>query len=89
MSKYVIAKVSDCGGITQTLVKAESKLKALLEYFDIETDQDGHLYLDVESLLADVGYELGYDINILKVSKTKKELDPDYSPWPFPTTQPE
>lgn len=89
MSKYVIAEFSECSGLTQTVVNAECKLDALLEFFDVETDIDGHIYLDVESLVADMGHELGYDISIVKVLKNKKFLDPDYTPWPFPTRQPE
>ena len=89
MSKYVIAEFSESSGLIQTVVKAESKLKALQEFFDVETDTDGHMYLDVESLVADMGYELGYDISIVKIIKTKNLSDPDYTPWPFPTERPE
>ena len=89
MSKYVISEFSETSGISQVVVKADSKLKALLDYFDVETDTDGHLYLDAEALVADMGHELGYDISIIKVSKSPKELEPDFSPWPFPTDRPE
>lgn len=89
MSKYVISEFTEDGGMHQEVVVADSKLKAMISYFDAETDVDGHLYLDLESLVADHGKELGYDIDIIKIQKTKKFLDPDYSPWPFPTRQPE
>jgi hypothetical protein len=97
MTKYVIAEFSETTGLTQTVVKAESKLHALQDYFDVETDTEGHLYLDVESLVADMGHELGYDISIMKVGKKSRDSEPeevdeyqvDYSPWPFPTKRPE
>ena len=97
MSKYVIAEYSETAGLSQTIVKAESRLHALQDYFDVETDIEGHLYLDEESLVADMGHELGYDINIVKVGKKSKELkaedeeeyEVDFTPWPFPTERPE
>ena len=96
MRKYVIAEFSETSGLTQTIVKAESKLHALQDYFDVETDTEGHLYLDVESLVADMGHELGYDISIVRVVKKTQEVEPeeeefeaDYTPWPFPTERPE
>lgn len=96
MTKYVIAAFDECNGLTQTIIKAESKLHALQDYFDVETDIEGHLYLDEESLVADMGHELGHDISIMKISKKSKDVEPeevdeyqvDYSPWPFPTERP-
>jgi hypothetical protein len=96
MSKYVIAEFSETAGLSQTIVRAESKLHALQDYFDVETDTEGHLYLDVESLVADMGHELDYDISIIKVGKKSKDAEPeeedyhvDFTPWPFPTERPE
>lgn len=97
MTKYVIAEFSETTGLTQTVVKAESKLHALQDYFDVETDTEGHLYLDVESLVADMEHELGFDISIIKVSKKPADTEPeevdecqvDFTPWPFPTSRPE
>lgn len=89
MTKYVISEFSESGGITQEVVVAESKLQAMLQYFNVVTDADGHFYLDLESVVADHDRELGYDINIIKIVKTKKLLDPGYTPWPFPTERPE
>jgi hypothetical protein len=97
MTKYVIAEFSETIGLTQTIVKAESKLHALQDYFDVETDTEGHLYLDVESLVADMGHELGFDISIIKVGKKPKddelkeedEYQVDYTPWPWPSDRPE
>lgn len=89
MAKYVIAEFSECSGLTQTVINAERKLDALLEFFDVELDVDGHMYLDVESLVTEMGHELGYDISIIKVAKTKTLSDPEYTPWPFPTERPE
>lgn len=95
----MIAEFNECTGLNQTIVKAESKLHALQDYFDVETDIDGHLYLDVESLVADMGHELGFDINIIKVGKKSRDAEPeeeeeedyqvDFTPWPFPTERPE
>jgi hypothetical protein len=97
MTKYVIAEFSETSGLDQTIVRAESKLHALQDYFDVETDTEGHLYLDVESLVADMGHELGYDISIIKVGKKPKDdelqeeddYQVDFTPWPFPTERPE
>lgn len=95
MRKYVIAEFCETSGLSQTIVKAESKLHALQDYFEVETDTDGHLYLDVESLVADMGHELGYDISIVRVGKKTQNAEPeeefeaDYTPWPFPTERPE
>lgn len=95
MPKYVIAEFSETSGISQVIIEADSKLHALQDYFDVEIDLDGHLYLDAESLIADMGHELGYDIAIIKVSKKPKiieeevEESEDYTPWPFPTSYPE
>jgi hypothetical protein len=96
MSKYVIAEFSETSGLSQTIVKAESKLHALQDYFDVETDSEGHLYLDIESLVADRSLELGFDISIVKVGKKPVEAESeeddyqvDFTPWPFPTERPE
>lgn len=94
MPKYVIAEFSETSGISQTIIEADNKVDALLDYFDVETDLDGHVYLDAESLIADMGHERGYDISIIKVSKKPKMIEEedepeDYTPWPFPTTYPE
>ena len=97
MRKYVIAEFCETSGLTQTIIKAESKLHALQDYFDVETDTEGHLYLDVESLVADMGHELDYDISIVRVVKKPRDIEPeepddyeaDYTPWPFPTERPE
>ena len=91
MRKYVIAEFDEAAGLTQTIVKADSKLHALQDYFDVETDTEGHLYLDIESLVADMGYRLDYDISIVKVGKKSQDHEPeeefevDFTPWPFPT----
>lgn len=84
MPKYVIAEFSALGGIAQTIVKADSKLSALLTYFGATTDEDGHPYLDTESLVVDQGYEVDYDISIMKVGRKRIK-----TPWPFPDTKPE
>jgi hypothetical protein len=98
MSKYVIAEFCETTGMSLTIVKAESKLHALQDYFDVETDPDGHLYLDAEALVADQERELGYDIGIIKVGKKTKtsdeedaelEYDEGYTSWPFPEEKPE
>ena len=98
MSKYVIAEFCETSGMSLIIVKAESKLHALQDYFDVETDPDGHLYLDAEALVADQERELGYDLAIIKVGKKTKDSDTedveyesevDFSPWPFPESRPE
>ena len=95
MTKYVISEFCESSGLSQTIIQADSKINALLDYFDVETDLDGHLYLDVESLVADMGHELGHDVSIIKVSKKPKVIEEEedyeegYTPWPFPTSYPE
>lgn len=95
MRKYVIAEFDGAAGLTQTIVKADSKLHALQDYFNVESDTEDHLYLDVESLVADMGYRLDYDISILRVDKKSRDAEPeeefevDFTPWPFPTERPE
>lgn len=97
MRKYVIAEFDENSGLSQTIVKADSKLHALQDYFDVETDTEGHLYLEVESLVADMGYRLDYDISIVRVDKKSRDAEPeeadeyevDFTPWPFPTERPE
>ena len=88
MTKYVIAEFSETSGMSLTIVKAESKLHALQDYFDVETDTEGHLYLDVESIVSDHGHELGYDFDIIRTSKKSEWNDPDFTPWPFPMERP-
>jgi hypothetical protein len=96
MTKYVIAEFSESYGLSQMIVKAESKLHALQYYFGVGTDTEGPLYLNLESLVADMGYELGFDINIIKVGKKpkddelqdKNDYQVDFTPWPFPTKRP-
>lgn len=89
MTKYVISQFTEDSGIIQEVVKAETKLEAFLDYLDVTHEDDRAFFQDVESLLSNYDLELGYDINIIKVSKRPKWEDPDYSPWPFPTARPE
>lgn len=78
MPKYVISTFNEFTGITQEVVTAANKQEAFLTYFkDDPYLQDGDAFLDVEVLLERLGYELGYNISIIKVKKNSK------CPWPF------
>ena len=94
MTKYVISSFTHQTGIEQQIIKADSKLEALIEYFDNEcTDTNGNKYLDEEHVASDNGMTLDWDISIIRVGKKSKELeeDPDEgtTPWPWPNTYPE